>query len=454
MLRWTNRLQDHLESRGEALFKWAKGSEWCYRKHHIREAEFASNAWGGGEQVIPPPFTFSMLKRIMYQGCRFHREILIQKSEENPEEITVRTENDPGDEGGVDILWLSNTEFITSLAVIRFFDRVSHYSLVISSKDDSALESMDNSLGLLVYSVGQLFSKDEKSDGLAFKFLDHVLGQSTEMRVDIDFSQASVLPSVESVLSVIPTSAQSLMKCREIRFTSRSKELISAFSSFPFHRNVRLCFPERYSRFHFEASNYLELNNLLGECKHLRHLQVHHDILAATSAPLIVSPALESLTLELYNSPLLDKIADGVFTSIKQMAFEWHSTPTSIGAQLWFDQNTACFCSRASNCLRMSSLRFGTRAPIKSNFHWDTGFFPVLVINWLHDGEDGYPATTKKAMIGSLTGLAVQAINRGVIFAKTTNVIPLDLSVSNASAAFAVLRNYISGKKSPRNRNV
>jgi hypothetical protein len=58
-------------------------------------------------------------------------------------------------------------------------------------------------------------------------------------------------------------------------------------------------------------------------------------------------------------------------------------------------------------------------------------------------------------MISShFTGMAVQAINRGVIFAKTTNVIPFDVSVSNASALYVILRHYASGKCSLRELKV
>jgi hypothetical protein len=54
-------------------------------------------------------------------------------------------------------------------------------------------------------------------------------------------------------------------------------------------------------------------------------------------------------------------------------------------------------------------------------------------------------------MIGShFTGLVVEAINQGVVFAKTTNVIPFDVSVSNASAVYVILRRYASGKCSIR----
>jgi hypothetical protein len=290
MLRWTNRLHDHLESRGETPF--TKGRQGCYWERAVREAEFVSSeAWAGCEKdsSTAPPFTFSMLKRIMIRRCE--TQIMIRRCEtqweiliqmKDPRLIPIPIEKQPTDEGAVDILWLSNTEFVSCLAVNKFHRLC---SLEVSSKDDSALGSMDNFLRFRVYTIGQVCGSDKQSDGFAFKFLNYLLSptMSAAIEINIDFSEAIVLSPVESVLSAIPTSAQSLVNYRTLQFVSPPKDLIRAFWTYPFHRNVRLCFPNRYA-VHGIVSEYVELAKLLRECKQLRHLQIPYSVLAVASA--------------------------------------------------------------------------------------------------------------------------------------------------------------------------
>jgi hypothetical protein len=218
MLRWTNRLHDHLESRGETPF--TKGRQGCYWERAVREAEFVSSeAWAGCEKdsSTAPPFTFSMLKRIMIRRCETQFEIVIQRKD--PRLIPIPIEKHLTDEGGVDILWLSNTEFISCLAVNRFHRLC---SLEVSSQDDSALGAMDNFLSFRVYTIRKVCGRDKQTDGLAFKFLNYLLSptMSAAIEIDIDFSESIVLPPVESVLSAIPTSAQSLVNYRTLQFSA------------------------------------------------------------------------------------------------------------------------------------------------------------------------------------------------------------------------------------------
>jgi hypothetical protein len=447
MLRWTNRLQEHLESRGESLCKWVKGSDAVFRKHSIREAEFVSCPWEANGRnsgpATPPTFTISMLRRIMFQGCLYHRAIIIRQLEEYPDEITSHAKNEPTDDDSVDILWLSKREFISRLLITYSYP--DHSYGLYSFKVASASEGVDDSLGLRVYSVEQLFSGDHKTEGFALKFLSHLTMPmiSTQIAMDLDFSWTTVGPPLHSVLSVIPNQAQPLTEFWDITLISPSRDLVQVLSENPFHPNVRLGLT--CPRPHMEITDSIRIANLLREFNHLRHLKVCHGMLAG--APLVVNQVLESVTiLETQNWFLFDNVTERVFRSIKQLEFEWHSLTTRFGAQAWFDRNTALLCRRTCNCIRMSSLRFGTtyggkKSAIKSNIQWDSLFFPVLAINWLHVGEN--------AMIGNrFMGLAVQATNQGVVFAKTTNVIPFDASVANASAVYVLFRHCMSGKRS------
>jgi hypothetical protein len=321
------------------------------------------------------------------------------------------------------------------------------YSFKVASPD-----AVDNSLSLEVYSVGPLFSDDFTTEGSALKILSHLTMPMTSTQIDIDliFSWTNVYPPASSVLCVIPTLAQSLTELWDIYLIAPSQDIVQVLSEYPYHPNVRLGLTT--SNREMGTKDIIHFTNLLREFKHLCHLTVSHDMLAGASAPLVVNQALKSLTLlEVRHSYLFDSVTDRVFRSIKQLAFEWYSPTTRIETQVWFGRNTGLFCTQASNCLRMSSLLFGTtyggkKSAIKSNIHWDSRFFPFLAINWLHE--------RRNIMIDShLTGLAVQATNQGVVFAKTTNVIPFDASVSNASAEYVLLRHCMSGKKPRRECN-
>jgi hypothetical protein len=73
---------------------------------------------------------------------------------------------------------------------------------------------------------------------------------------------------------------------------------------------------------------------------------------------------------------------------------------------------------------------------LKSNMLWDSEFSPTLVLNCLRRQPGGCPSAT-------LLGLASRRINQGILFEYATNLVPLDLSASNATAIYEALYHSV-----------
>jgi hypothetical protein len=74
--------------------------------------------------------------------------------------------------------------------------------------------------------------------------------------------------------------------------------------------------------------------------------------------------------------------------------------------------------------------------PLVSNRWWDSEFSPTLVLNCLHRQPGGCPPTR-------LLGLAIRRINQGILFEYATDLVPWDLSASNASAISEILYDWV-----------
>jgi hypothetical protein len=80
-------------------------------------------------------------------------------------------------------------------------------------------------------------------------------------------------------------------------------------------------------------------------------------------------------------------------------------------------------------------MRFG-KSRLKSNTVWDSEFSPTLVLNCLRRQSGGCPPAI-------LWGLAIRRISQGILYEYATNLVPLDLSASSASAIFESLYHSV-----------
>jgi hypothetical protein len=91
--------------------------------------------------------------------------------------------------------------------------------------------------------------------------------------------------------------------------------------------------------------------------------------------------------------------------------------------------NTISSCRSTSLCMFTVSLGEGEDGIIHKIRQWDETIFPQLVLNQVDKKMN-------KSLDGRLLELAVAAINRGVLYRKTTDHIPYDMSTANAGLIF------------------
>jgi hypothetical protein len=188
------------------------------------------------------------------------------------------------------------------------------------------------------------------------------------------------------------------------------------------------------------------------------------EILEILSANSNIKELVVSLTKDDHGnhlSNLLSSVLWGNASGVVRFAIEIYCMPEYH--QMAFERLSATLCRSAGSKRNISAsyLRFkenmvySDRPPvIRSNGCWDSLVSPGLVLNWFYHQQHErktlqnsmHPLQhqpTSTIMKACVIGPAVRAISQGVPYSNATNLIPCDLSTSNTSIIFQMLRQHV-----------
>jgi hypothetical protein len=274
MLRWTNRLRDRLAAHGVDLMYWQGDTD--KEMHYLREAELVANPAGVTEGASQPPLDFLSLARMMYDASErpWKRdkppELVFRWSADRDESKRFRRTAFPTEasiDQCIDILWLSDTEFVSSL---RYSGVEGMYSMEVFLREpESYLELFAYSLDQFIWKTdGWPFPTSIRHAGFLMKLLRPILQKLSKLQVTL-LNCVEILP-ISSVLSLVPTTSDYVHEVIDIVFTAPGKDLVEAMSMFPFHAKVRLSLrdPTQWNGQRIEAQ---VLNGNLRAYRYLRH---------------------------------------------------------------------------------------------------------------------------------------------------------------------------------------
>jgi hypothetical protein len=262
-------------------------------------------------------------------------------------------------------------------------------------------------------------------------------------------NRAEVLP-IDSVLSLLPTTSDSVHEVIDIVLVGPSKDLVNAMSTFPFHAKVCLNLqdPQRWHRDRIEAQF---LNDNLRAYQYLCHLAVPCRLSSfeSTTVSFSSNAAFESLTLNArWDAKFSCNMLHGIVCNknLKQLTIVLHCQMKPENAQDILEQLCAPLRSHSVSSRSLTRVHFSSEPNgshkflMQSSHAWDCKFAPALVLNWINGQRESLSSDRGGSR---LAGLTVRAINRGVAVAKATNVVSRDRSVSSASAIFGCLRRVL-----------
>jgi hypothetical protein len=206
----------------------------------------------------------------------------------------------------VDILWLSETEFVTRHDIkgsdnneIYSYTILVHGSPCFELRAFSILQFDNSGLGTL-----------GPSPNLPLNFLRRIWPPSLRWLSEIIISFRAH-PHVDTLLPFVPSAARTFRSCLTVQFVNPSEDLLRALSSHPVHEHVLL-------RLEIGEENDMTLqtmNDRLLEFRHPIHLQIPSAFLEfdSTEEPFSTNPAFTTLTIKAGGSQLLSsKLLDGM----------------------------------------------------------------------------------------------------------------------------------------------
>jgi hypothetical protein len=194
----------------------------------------------------------------------------------------------------VDLLWLSDREFVSALD----FNIGGYYSMEVYSRNSAGIDSY---LELTAYTIDQFNDNERELESPPVHpamFLAQLLGPIFHevSEIKISFQKGiDLLPAV-SMLPLVPSSTDFMAEGIDIVFVRPFKGLVEAMMTYPCHPKVSLDLHDET-----ESGDVQFLNNTLLGYQHLRHLVVPHSLMLFESSAFSFScnPTLKSLTLSL-----------------------------------------------------------------------------------------------------------------------------------------------------------
>jgi hypothetical protein len=404
--------------------------------------------------------------------------------------ILQDTSIDIPDNATLDVLWLSAIEFVSwhdfgGLLVNDLLVEKTH-EIWVSERGvrGGCFEVSFNVFKLNPANAEERQSASNPSE-LSLRFLSRALEPALHLVEAIRLTFL-VAPPAEAVLSLVPTTAQSINADFRICLEGQWLEVLPALASHPVHPRVDL-------RFDKIDNKDEEMNDYFRQFQHPLHLNIPDQLLEyeCIGEPFTANPAFHSMSVstsrldsdaqlspkmldgiarnqgldhltvhcgDLGMSGRLERIADifrrvvlrrdSHFRMITLASGFMHSDdrplPNEQGA---LEQLTELLDPSLNNNHCLSSLRWTFphnawdndirgHPATRSNSRCDARFSPALVLNWLKRHRV-YPSQP-------VSGLAIQRINQGGLYSYATNLVPWDLSTSSASAIYDTLRYLVS----------
>jgi hypothetical protein len=481
-LLWTNRLLHDLQSKNLRI---ELGEDMgTFRYDHIACMHEAELDFRVGASEVPfissSQFEFSILKRLKPDNTDFGFSFCGIYDGLGSSSSGFTAGSIVSDDSTFHILWLSETEFVSAF---RFSDCEEEYhDRHVDLMFTMSVQLRETSVVIKAYQFlppdKRNAAKSKPPSGLALHFLAHLLSPIPDLVKEIEVEFQDACPPASS-LSLVPTTVQNVPTPITITFVNSSEDFLRALAFHPVHPNVLLSFRQ----LSYCGISYAEINGLLHLFRKPVNVRVPDKLLHFEEEKLFTAnPAITSLTVTAnwetkVSSNLLDSTTEN--KSIMKLTVDcpdWaHRNPalcpdwinqllcravldpsSSIRSltfvsrydfvsgnqsmqkqQLVFHGLTQCLYPsfKGIHCLSKFHFAFPNsryKPTINSNEKWDARFSPALILNCLQQ-QGGIPTT-------SISGIAIKRINQGILYSMSTNLFPVDLSASSASAIFAVLR--------------
>jgi hypothetical protein len=382
------------------------------------------------------------------------------------------------------ILWLSQTEFISRFAIST--DHFSYSMRVHLADAENFYVRMHRPtiFDLHAHSIDQLNRTDQSVFGpcsdLPLRLFRHVLMPLA--REVLQFKVQVPATSVDAARPLVSiTEDNSVVSTTQMIIKNPTADVVRALSTHPIHQHIVL----QLSWGSLGRVSLQEANDLLLEFQFPVHLYVPQCLLhwEPSGESFAANPAFSALTIKA-SEQLSQKLLDGIAHNkhlvdltidfanwgsvldlhdnapaplpiaafccgrqaggnLKRLSLVSHQDSIYGVTQKAFEKLSCDLDFKSKNSHAISRFRvIFPRFPcklrpkliVKSNAQWDSKFSPSLVVNCLHGQPGGCPPA-------SLAGLAVQRINQGMLFKHATDLVPCDLSVSNASAIFEIFHH-------------
>jgi hypothetical protein len=503
MLRPTKRLQEHAKSLGGVIIEDGECPDDTL--FHLQEVEFVSGFHGFNFWMLEALLKRSIDCRMPYFEEIENLSHLLYRREPDNTRVLESTKQEPiklcFDNQSVNILWLSPNEFVSPISFVCSYT----YSVEFSFNKRFTKWS---SLKLYAYHIDNFFTNhDELSfPEVTLHFLQHIVPPVADRITKIGFhlsTDAKHTPptAVASMLELVPTNmaGQGVREKNDylrVLFEGElSEEHVEVFLCYPFHPNVR---------FGFEMCEGLtagRYNQLLLQFQHLRHIEVPYDLeymsIDCGDSPFTANIAFESLTVTVQKKfPL--KVMEGISANpniqhlivhhyretqcnntkrnVSELLRRKIKSLTAFTVQCFLTscEDSSCKAPHLQACFsdwcrflctgdnrkliqswELSSFRFefedGREEPfIKVNRahpaeRWDTLAMPSLALNWYRQTQQPQSLSpVVPAQEIRMIPLAIWAVNHGVVYRKTTNIIPLNMSASSSTVIYAMLQQNLN----------
>jgi hypothetical protein len=491
MLRWTCRLRDVLEQRAFLV----KNDGQSRRLSEMREAEFVSP-----DGNFPAEFRWESLNECFYKPA--HRAYLYNSGNVgnytnifravDPHcsvSVSIRSVSGQSVENlqqeNIDVLWLSPSIFISSF---EFFVGVRERSLLDYSVICNDERSNRGDVLLRATALGS-FEGDEKGgpSPLPLDFFHHVTtllpaGYFDKIGLQRKHPHRCPVDIITRFLSIVPTHAAPIRAAIYGESTITRGEL-QHILSYQFHPAMKLIF-DIFSM--DESVSLTILSDLLKDARYRRAVEMPMD-LVEDFAPWDLSgrPFCEEITLkspdlqirisqacvlpkclhaisarhnpyevtlnisDCHETELLDLVHPYMtqYTSIENLFVRCrhHEPWRDVDSASWVGQTVEeYYCSVADvmpMCRSSNLCTFNVSIVTKRGHEtlqcnrvprWDNDIFPSLTLN--------YYRKRLTNPTGVVIPLAIRAVNQGIVYSKTTDHIPFNPRMANASLLFRMVK--------------
>jgi hypothetical protein len=457
-----------------------------HSKKRLKASDDTTEDSAGASNVapeFPPEFSWDDLEDLLLLADFLHNPLEVVRHGER--EQGPETRPCPFDSHCVDILWLSSDEFISLCEIIP---DCHHYSIEMQPIADP----------LYVYqrATFETFSYEEESAKgptpmTAFRFIGQLFAPFEE-----DISACLCNFNARHIESITPAMYSSLFSIASdlssdcVLYFKLSGNLfrdpLNELRVVQFHPSVQLTIEPNYE-FEQGVTNE-EVMDILRDLPHLAVWCVG-DLPCAVASSLVESLRLirhndghgwpqsvdevsrnqivKKLLIDFHNSKSLDDavtLLKCVLAGHKSLEHLCMTVESMVDLENDFVDSFAGTISKTLSTLPnglhvglshfsliyifRTSWACGVIRPcylkIKCNAYWDNMISPWLVHNWFHTIPKEPPRSKIRASLpAELLGVATQALNQGVAYAETSNLIPHDLSASSWTILFCLLRRNV-----------